>query len=54
MAANFEKKIISPGFQLNFMKSHKVSKNQLKSSESYGLKPLGVRKDPFGLNWVNP
>ena len=52
MAANFEKFFISPGFPLNFRKSHRISNNQLKTSESYGQKPLGVPKDPPGLNRV--
>ena len=29
------------------MKIHQLSKNYLKSSESYGQKPLGVPKDPW-------
>ena len=57
MATNFENFLISPDFPINFRKSHQVSKNYLKSSESYGQKPLGggggVRKDPPGMNRVN-
>ena len=54
-AANFENFKISPDFPINFRKSHQISKNYLKSSESYGQKPLGgVPKDPPGLNRVNP
>ena len=52
MAANFENFKISPGFPINFRKSHQISKNYLKSSESYRQKPL-VPKDPPGLNRVN-
>ena len=51
MAANFENFLISPDFPIHFRKSHQISKNYLKSSESYGQKPLGgVPKDPPGLN----
>ena len=54
MAANFENFKISLDFPINFRKSHQISKNYLKSSESYGKKPLGgVPKDPPGLNRVN-
>ena len=55
MAANFENFKISPDFPITFRKSHQISKNCLKSSESYGQKPLGggVPKDPPGLNRVN-
>ena len=53
MAANFENFLISLGFPLNFRKSHRILKNSLKSSNSYGLKPLGVPKDPRGLNRAN-
>ena len=54
MAANFENVLISPDFSINFRKSHQISKNYLKSSESYGQKPLGeAPKDPPGLNRVN-
>ena len=53
MAANFENFKIFPDFPINSRKSHQVSKNYLKSSESYGQKPLrGVPKDPPGLNRV--
>ena len=47
MVAHFEKIFISPGFVLNFRKSHQISKIYVKnkSSESYGQKP--------GLNIVN-
>ena len=51
MAAKFENFSISPKFSINFRKSHQISKNYLKSSESCGQKPLGVPKDPF-LNRV--
>ena len=47
MAANFENFLISLDFPINFRKSHQISKNYLKSSESYGQKPLGVPKDPL-------
>ena len=50
MAVNFENFLISPA--INFRKSHQILKNYLKSSESYGQKPLGVPKDPPGLNRV--
>ena len=50
MAAKFEIFLISPEFPVNFRKSHRISKNYLKSSESYGQKPLG---SPPGLNRVN-
>ena len=49
MAANFENFKISPDFPINFRKSHQISKNYLKSSKSYGQKPLGGPKDPPGL-----
>ena len=53
MATNFENFLISPDFPINFRKSHQISKNYLKSSESYGQKPLGgVPKDHPGLNRV--
>ena len=53
MAANFENFLISPDSSINFSKSHQISKNYLKSSESYGQKRLGgVPKDPPGLNRV--
>ena len=53
MAANFENFEISPDFPINFRKSHQISKNYVKGSESYGQKPLGgVHKDPPGLNRV--
>ena len=52
MFANFEKFLISPGFLLNFRKSHQISKIKLKNSESYGEKTEGVRKDPPGPNRV--
>ena len=53
MAENFENFLISPDFPINFRKSNQISKNYLKSSESYGQKPLGVSKDPPpGLNKV--
>ena len=51
MAANFKKKISSPG--LNFRKNHQISKDLLKSSKSYGQKPLGVTKDPLGLRRIS-
>ena len=41
MAANFENDLISPDFPKNFRKSHQISKDYLKISESYGQKPLG-------------
>ena len=53
MVANFEKFLILPGFILNFGKCYQISKNYLKCSESHGQKPLGVLKDPLGLNRVN-
>ena len=53
MASNFENFYISPDFPIHFKKSHQMSKKYLKSSESYGQKPLGVPKDPHGLNRVN-
>ena len=46
MFASFEKNLISPGFLLNFWKSHQISKIKLKTSESYGEKTEGVPKDP--------
>ena len=49
MAANFENFKISPDFPINFRKIHQISKNYLKSSESYGQKPLGDPKDPPSL-----
>ena len=49
MAAKFEKFLILPDFPTNFRKSHQISKNYLKRSESYRQKPLG---DPPGLNRV--
>ena len=54
MAAKFEKLLISPGFPINFRKSHQISQNYLKRSKSYRQKPLrgGVPKDPPGLNRV--
>ena len=52
MAANFENFLISPDFPINFRKSHQISKNYLKRSESYGQKPLGGPKDLPGLNRV--
>ena len=52
MATNFENFLISTDFPINFRKSHQISKNYLKRSESYGQKPLGVPKDPPGLNRV--
>ena len=53
MAANFENLKLFPDFPINFRKSHQVSKNYLKSSESYGQKSFkGVPKDPPGLNRV--
>ena len=57
MAANFENFKISPDFPINFRKSHQISKNYLKSSESYGQKPLGgsLKTSPLawiGLTWV--
>ena len=42
----------TPDFPVNFRKSHQVSKNYLKRSNSYGQKPLGVTKNPPGLNRV--
>ena len=53
MAAKFEKFLIPPDFQINFRKINQISKNYLKHSKSYGQKPLGVSKDPPGLNRVN-
>ena len=53
MTANFENFLISPDFPINFRKSYQISKNYLKRPESYGQKPLGVPKDPPGLNRVN-
>ena len=51
MAAKVEKILISPGFPINFWKIHRISKNYLKSSKSYGQKPLGVPEEPPpGLN----
>ena len=41
MAAKFENFSVSPEFPINFRKSHQISKNYLKSSESYRQKPLG-------------
>ena len=53
MAANFEKKILFHLVSHQILeKSHRISKNWLKSSKSYGQKPLGVPKDPPGLNRV--
>ena len=54
MAAKFEKFLTSPDFSINFRKSHQILKNYLKRSKSYEQKPLGVPKDPHGLNRVNP
>ena len=56
MAANFENFKISPDFPIKFRKSHQISKNYLKSAESYGQKPLGggfLKTPPPGLNKVN-
>ena len=53
MAAKFEKILISPDFSINFRKSHQISRKYQKRSKSYGKKPLGVPKDPPGLNRVN-
>ena len=50
-SANFENFKISPDFPIKFRKSHQISKNYLKSSESYGQKPLGGSLNP-GLNSV--
>ena len=50
MAANFENFKISLDFPINFRKSHQISKNYLKSSESYGQKPLGGSLKTPGLN----
>ena len=50
MAANFEKFFISPGFPLKFCKNHRISKNQVKSSQRYGQK-LNL-KTPPGLNRI--
>ena len=52
MAPKFEKFLISPDFPINFREIHQVSKNYLKCTKSYGQKPLGVPKDPPGLNRV--
>ena len=53
MATNFENFKISLDFPINFRKSHQISKNYLKSSDSYGQKTFGgVPKDPPGLNRV--
>ena len=52
MVAKSEKFLISPGFPINFKKSHRLSKNYLKSSKSYGQEPLGVPEDPLSLNRV--
>ena len=52
MAAKFENLKISPGFLINFRKSPQISKNYLKSSESYIENLWGVLKDPPGLNRV--
>ena len=52
MAAKFEKFLISPDFPINVRKSNQISKNYLERSKSYGQKPLGVPKDPPGLNRV--
>ena len=53
IAANFENFLISPDFPIHFRKIHQISKNYLKSSESYGQKPLGgVPKDSPNLNRV--
>ena len=49
MAANFENFKTSPDFPINFRKTYQISKNYLKSSESYGQKTLG---GPPGLNRV--
>ena len=45
MAANFENFLISPDFSINFRNSLQVSKDYLKSSESYGQKPFRGPKD---------
>ena len=52
MAAKFEKFLASPGFPINFRKSHRISKNYIISSKSYGQKPLRGPKDSPGLNRV--
>ena len=53
MAAKFEKFLILPDFPIKFRKSHQISKNYLKRSESYGQKPLGgPERPPSGLNRV--
>ena len=50
--ANFVKSEISPGFILNFRKSHRISKNYLESFKSYGQKPLGVSiKTTLAKGW---
>ena len=40
-AKNFENFKILPDFPINLRESHQISKNYLKSSESYGQKPFG-------------
>ena len=47
MFINFEKFSISPGFLLNFRKSHQISKSYRKSSESYEEKTEGFPKTPW-------
>ena len=57
MAAKFEKKIISPGIPIGFRKSHRISKNYLKSSESYvWISTFGgvLKNHPGALNSKNP
>ena len=48
MVVNFENFLISPGFLLNFRKSHQISKSQLKISESYGEKTEPPSPGPPG------
>ena len=50
--SNFEQIFISPGFPINFRKSHRISKNYLKSAKSYGQKSLVGPQRPPGLNRV--
>ena len=44
--------LISPEFPINFRKSHRISRNYLKRSESYGQKSLGPKTPSHGLNRV--
>ena len=54
MAAKFENLLISPGFPIDFRKSHRISKNYLKALRVMNKNLWGVPKDPPGLNRLKP